>query len=174
MKKDEQCASMECDHAWLCSFFTPASTWPCRQEQARLSAFNCLSQSNAWTEHEMGCRLAEQDKWLHEQIEDNKGEPYWDFMDALLKQFDGMIDGYQQASRDGNPQDLPMLEREDFQFVINNGAQSHDAVSALFILFKSSCLPVNWLQSWGHFISGNALLRRRAFAVICNHRDLAS
>lgn len=106
-----------------------------------------------------GCRLAEQDKWLHEQIEDNKGEPYWDFMDALLKQFDGMIDGYQQASRDGNPQDLPMLEREDFQFVINNGAHPHDSVSASFIFFKSSCLPMSWLQSWDILGSGNALLR---------------
>lgn len=66
-------------------------------------------------------RLAEQDKWLHEQIDANKGEPYWDFMDALLKQFDGMVDGYQQASRDANSPDLPMLERYDFQFVINNG-----------------------------------------------------
>ncbi len=75
------------------------------------------------------CRLKEQDKWLHEQIEENKGEPYWDYMDALLKQFDGMVDGYQQASRDANSPDLPLLQRQDFIFVINNGELPHIAPS---------------------------------------------
>ena len=83
-------------------------------------------------------RLAEQDKWLHEQIDANKGEPYWEYMDALLQQFDGMVDGYQQASRDANSPNLPMLERQDFQFVINNGRQhftiSFDSAGSCMLL----------------------------------------
>ncbi|KAK9864545.1 hypothetical protein WJX84_003217 [Apatococcus fuscideae] len=112
--------------------------------------------------------LKEQDKWLHEQIEENKGEPYWDYMDALLKQFDGMVDGYQQASRDANSPDLPLLQRQDFIFVINNG-ELYDIIE----FFKPGAL-YDWEAMSGHELYQNVALQGRCTGLVTVASDLTN
>jgi hypothetical protein len=54
------------------------------------------------------------------QILEHQDSPFWQMLDVVLRQFDGLVAGY-QARHHVEPGTIPQLSRRDFVFLNGNG-----------------------------------------------------
>lgn len=69
-------------------------------------------------------RLEEQDAWVRQQVQAHADDPFWRALGLVMRQFDGLVDGYQARARAEGPaksHEFGNLTKRDLLFINGNG-----------------------------------------------------